>query len=71
VHEFRGRFRDGVRDGRLNVSFDHRFDFLGEPCDARVTMYYSTYSSTVWVFVQEKTRSAFTAMSLSGSSMLQ
>lgn len=54
VREFYGRFRDGLQQGELNVSFDYRFEFRMAPRNVRVTLYYSAATSTVWVFVVER-----------------
>jgi photoactive yellow protein len=54
VRAFYGRFREGVEQGELNVSFDYRFEFRMAPRNVRVTLYYSAPTRTVWVFVQER-----------------
>lgn len=54
VREFYGRFRTGVEQGELNVSFDYRFEFRMAPRNVRVTLFYSAATETVWVFVQER-----------------
>jgi photoactive yellow protein len=54
VREFYGRFREGIERGGLNVSFDYRFAFRMAPRNVRVTLYYSSGTRTVWVFVQER-----------------
>ena len=56
VRAFHGRFRDGVTRGELNVSFDYRFEFKPAPRNVRVTLFFSAPTSTVWVFVQERSR---------------
>jgi photoactive yellow protein len=54
VREFYGRFREGVEQGALNVSFDYRFEFRMAPRNVRVTLWFSAPTATVWVFVQER-----------------
>jgi photoactive yellow protein len=54
VREFYGRFQAGVAAKELNVAFDYRFAFKQAPRDVRVTLFYSTPTATVWVFVQER-----------------
>lgn len=54
VREFYGRFEEGIRQGGLQVSFDYTFAFKPRPRDVTVTLYYSSTTDTVWVFVQER-----------------
>ncbi|HET7435990.1 MAG TPA: PAS domain-containing protein [Thermoanaerobaculia bacterium] len=54
VREFYGRFQEGVARGALNVSFEYRFAFRPAPRDVRVTLFYSAPTTTVWVFVQDR-----------------
>ncbi|HEX8153590.1 MAG TPA: PAS domain-containing protein [Thermoanaerobaculia bacterium] len=56
VREFYGRFQQGIAAGELNVSFDYRFAFKQAPRDVRVTLFYSTPTGTMWVFVQERSK---------------
>lgn len=50
VGEFYGRFRDGVRAGRLDAVFNFRFNFR-PPRDVRVHLFYSRVTRSVWVKV--------------------
>ena len=54
VREFHGRFEEGVERGELNATFDYHFAFRQNPRDVRVTLFYSSPTSTVWVFVQQR-----------------
>lgn len=54
VQEFHGRFLEGIERGELNVTFDFRFSFKQSPRDVRVTLFFSTPTKTVWVFVEER-----------------
>jgi photoactive yellow protein len=54
VREFHGRFKEGVIAGRLQATFDYRFEFKPLARDVRVTLYYSGTTDTVWVFIQER-----------------
>jgi len=55
VAEFYGRFVDGVRAGRLDVSFNFQFAFR-PPRDVQVRMFYSKVTRSVWVQVTERRR---------------
>ncbi len=54
VREFHGLFQDGLTAGSLQATFDYHFDFKPRPRDVRVTLYYSSTTDTVWVFIQER-----------------
>ena len=56
VKEFEGRFRQGVREGSLRVTFPYRFNFKPMARDVMVTLFYSGATSTVWVFVEARQR---------------
>lgn len=51
VQEFAGRFKEGVADKSLDVTFPYRFDFQMDPVDVFVRLYYSKVSDMAWVFV--------------------
>jgi photoactive yellow protein len=53
VQSFAGKFREGVERGDLHTIFPYRFDFEMAPRDVTVTLFYSTQTSTAWVFVRE------------------
>lgn len=50
VHEFYGRFREGVAAQQLDLVFNFRFAFV-PPRDVRVHMFYSRVTRSVWVKV--------------------
>ncbi|MGZ8492406.1 MAG: PAS domain-containing protein, partial [Gemmatirosa sp.] len=50
VHEFYGRFQEGVRAQQLDAVFSFRFAFV-PPKDVRIHMFYSTVTRSVWVKV--------------------
>jgi photoactive yellow protein len=53
VKEFSGKFREGVANKSLNVSFRYRFIFKNQPPrNVLIHMYYSAISETTWVFVR-------------------
>jgi len=52
VAEFYGRFVDGVRAERLDVSFNFQFAFR-PPRDVQVRMFYSKVTRSVWVKVTD------------------
>jgi len=54
VREFHGRFVEGIERGEMNVAFNFRFQFEQSPRDVRVTLFFSSPTSTVWVFVEER-----------------
>lgn len=56
VQEFAGRFREGVEKGELHMVFPYVFDYLMEPRNVWVTLFYSNATGTAWVFVREDRR---------------
>jgi photoactive yellow protein len=50
VHEFYGRFREGVQAQQLDAVFTFRFAFA-PPKDVRIHMFYSKVTRSVWVKV--------------------
>jgi photoactive yellow protein len=56
VQEFAGRFREGVRLGRLHTVFPYVFDYEMEPRHVWVTLFYSNETGTAWVFVRDDRR---------------
>lgn len=56
VQEFAGRFREGVQTGKLHTVFPYVFDYLMEPRQVWVTLFYSNETDTAWVFVRDDRR---------------
>lgn len=54
VREFHGRFQEGIERGDLYATFDYTFALKPRSRDVTVTLYYSSTTHTVWVFVQER-----------------
>lgn len=52
VKEFYGRFRAGVAQKNLHEIFRYHFAFRQNPRDVTVTLFYSSTTKTVWVFVR-------------------
>jgi photoactive yellow protein len=52
VQEFYGRFRDGVRKGRLYCRFRYRFAFKKNPIDVTIRLFYSATDKNAWVLVE-------------------
>ena len=52
VKEFYGRFRDGVAARNLHAKFRFHFSFAKNPVDVTVTLFYSSITNTIWVFVR-------------------
>lgn len=50
--EFRGRFRDGVNSGDLNITFEYLFTFQMRPTKVSVRMKQSLTGDSYWVFVK-------------------
>jgi len=50
--EFRGRFRDGVASGDLNITFEYLFTFQMRPTKVSVRMKKSLTGDSYWVFVK-------------------
>ena len=51
VQEFHGRFRQGLAARKLHEKFRYHFAFKQNPRDVLVTLYYSDFTDTIWVFV--------------------
>jgi photoactive yellow protein len=56
VQEFAGKFREGVRTGKLHTVFPYIFDYEMEPRNVWVTLFYSNETDTAWVFVRDDRR---------------
>ncbi|HEX4385484.1 MAG TPA: PAS domain-containing protein [Myxococcales bacterium] len=54
VKEFRGQFQQGFADKHLHAKFNYHFAFKQKPRDVSVTLFYSSITATVWVFVQPR-----------------
>jgi len=52
VQDFHGRFKEGVARKQMHVKFRYHFAFKQNPRDVTVTLFYSTQSGSIWVFVQ-------------------
>jgi photoactive yellow protein len=52
VQEFHGRFKEGVQAKQLHTRFQYEFQFVPQPRNVIVTLFYSMVTSSVWVFVQ-------------------
>ncbi len=53
VQDFAGRFREGVAQGALHITFPYVFDYLMDPRKVWVTLFYSQETDTAWVFVRD------------------
>ena len=53
VQAFHGRFREGIRKKVLHETFRYHFSFRKNPTDVSVTLFYSSRSETVWVFIRK------------------
>ncbi len=51
VKEFHWRFEAGVAGKKLHERFRYHFAFKQNPRDVVVTLFYSDFTDTVWVFV--------------------
>jgi len=51
VKEFHGRFEEGIAAKKLHERFRYHFAFKQNPRDVVVTLFYSEFTDTVWVFV--------------------
>ncbi len=56
VPEFAGRFHDGVRAGRLHVTFPYVLENPVEPRGVWVTLFYSGEGGAAWVFLRDDRR---------------
>lgn len=56
VQEFAGKFREGVRSGKLHTVFPYVFDYQMDPRNVWVTLFYSNETDTAWVFVRDDRR---------------
>ncbi|HEV7768313.1 MAG TPA: PAS domain-containing protein [Thermoanaerobaculia bacterium] len=54
VQEFAGRFHEGIAKQRLHASFPYRFDFKMRPRHVIVTLFYSSQTSSGWVFIRDE-----------------
>ncbi len=50
--EFRGKFEDGVRQGKLNSLFEWTFDYNMTPTKVQVHMKSATLKDRYWIFVK-------------------
>ncbi len=50
--EFEGRFKEGVKNGDLNVMFEYTFDYKMTPTKVKVHMKKALADDTNWVFVK-------------------
>lgn len=50
--EFYGKFREGVRSGKLNSLFEYVFDYRMAPTKVQVHMKQALQGDTYWVFVK-------------------
>ena len=46
-----GKFRDGVRDGRLDTEFAYTFTYKMKPTNVAIRLYRDDTTGTNWVFV--------------------
>ncbi len=53
VQEFAGRFREGVKTGKLYATFPYRFLFPGNYVDVEITMMSGNDGHSAWIFVKE------------------
>lgn len=53
VKEFEGRFRQGVKAGKLHAVFPFHFNFRMNPIDVQVALYYEAREKRAWVFVRK------------------
>lgn len=58
VQDFAGKFREGVRTGKLHTVFPYVFDHEMDPRNVWVTLFYSNETDTAWVFVRDDRRLA-------------
>lgn len=56
VQDFAGKFREGVRTGKLHTVFPYVFDYEMDPRNVWVTLFYSNETDTAWVFVRDDRR---------------
>jgi len=52
VKEFYGHFKKGVAAKKLHEKFRYHFSFKKNPRDVVITLFYSSMTQTVWVFVR-------------------
>lgn len=52
VKEFHGRFVEGVAKKELHAKFRYHFAFKQNPRNVLVTLFYSSVTDSVWVFVR-------------------
>jgi len=52
LQEFRGRFRKGIAEGKLQCTFRYHFAFQKNPRDVTVTLFYNQADRSVWILVQ-------------------
>ena len=58
VQEFAGRYRRGMADQELNVTFPYRFLFPKRIADVEITLILTPDGDSAWVFVKELDRPA-------------
>ena len=54
VKAFAGRFREGVKAGKLHAVFPFRFDFKMKPLEVQVALYFEPKERRAWVFVRRR-----------------
>jgi photoactive yellow protein len=52
IHQFYGRFCEGVAAGQLHCTFRFHFAFKRKPLDVTVSLFYNERDKTMWVLVQ-------------------
>ncbi|WP_114416189.1 photoactive yellow protein [Marinospirillum perlucidum] len=50
--EFKGRFDEGVAQGRLNVIFEYTFDYVMRPTRVKIHMQKSAREASFWILVK-------------------
>lgn len=56
IQEFAGRFKQGIAEGHLSITFPYRFAFPSRSLDVEITMLASQQSDTGWILVKESKR---------------
>lgn len=52
TEDFRGRFREGVESGNLDLQLNYTFDYQMTPTQVRVKMQQSPWKDNYWIFVK-------------------
>jgi len=52
TEQFYGKFKEGVKNGNLNVIFEYVFDYKMVPTKVKVHMKKSLVGETYWIFVK-------------------